>query len=45
MSSSMALVWVLVVASWPTVALVAVLRVRREDIPKVMESLARWRRR
>jgi hypothetical protein len=41
----MALAWCLIILPLPVLALVALLRVPREDIPKVVEALARWWRR
>lgn len=35
----------LVTLSLPALALIALTRARREDIPKVVEALARWWRR
>lgn len=45
MSPIMALAWCLMIIPWPALALVALLRARPEDIPQVVEALARWRRR
>jgi hypothetical protein len=45
MSPAMALAWCLITLPLPTLALVALLRARREDIPQVVEALARWWRR
>ena len=40
----MVLAWCLFTLPLPVIALVALIRARREDIPLVMEALARWRR-
>lgn len=45
MSTITALAWCLTVLPLPAIALVALLRARREDIPQVVEALARWWRR
>jgi hypothetical protein len=38
----MMLAWCLIILPLPVLALVALLRARREDIPRVVEALARW---
>lgn len=42
MSVLMVLVWCLIILPLPVLALVALLRARREDIPQVVEALAPW---
>jgi hypothetical protein len=37
--------WCLIILPLPVLALVALLRARRDDIPQVVEALARWWRR
>jgi hypothetical protein len=44
-SPLMALVWCLITLPLPVLALVALMRARREDIPQVVEALAHWWRR
>ncbi len=45
MSLLMILAWCLIILPLPVLALVALLRARREDIPRIVEALARWWRR
>ena len=42
MSLLMMLAWCLIILPLPVLALVALLRARREDIPRVVEALSRW---
>jgi len=41
----MALAWCMITLPLPALALAALLRARREDIPRVVEALAPWWRR